>query len=516
MSDANGMVVAEGISKRFDETIALNGCSVTIQPGEVHAIVGENGSGKSTLVKIFSGVVLPDAGTVSVFGDTPRNPMHARSLGVATIFQEILVADRMSIVDNIFAGTDTLWNRSRTRSQAREQVRDILKRLIGSEINPDALVADFPLSVQQWVVIARALLANPRLVIFDESSAALDLDATNRLHSELRRLRDEGRCVVIVTHRIAELIRIADRATVLRDGRVVGEIAAPNITESSLLGMMSAKSVKLEASPKSATAILPSPGEVVLSGRDLCIKEGAPSFDFDLCGSEVVGVTGLDGQGQSEFIRALVGLRQPASGHLTALGNDCLKPVRDYSEATRGGIAYISGDRAHDGIFPNLSIFENFALPLYRNSVGEFGWIAPQPFEEAFSIEVKRLSIKVGRAANNITSLSGGNQQKVLIGRAFATFPDIVVLEDPARGVDVETKRELYMQLKHFAQEGGAVVYMSSEVEEFFNFADRVLIFRAHTLFRTLSCAELSEHGLLAAMFGEAETSDKIESLIRH
>jgi ribose transport system ATP-binding protein len=509
MSDANSVVVATDIHKRFGETVALRGCSITIRPGEVHAIVGENGSGKSTLAKIFSGVVVPDAGEVFVFGETPRNPMHARSLGVATIFQEVLVADSMSVVDNIFAGTDSLWMRSRTRSVARSQARETLKRLVGGEVNAESLVGDLPLSVQQWIVIARALLSNPRLVIFDESSAALDLDATNRLHVELRRLRDEGRCVIIVTHRIAELIRIADRATVLRDGAVVGEIIAPDITETSLLGMMSSKQTEPGARSSGAQV-----GDVVLSARKLCIKQGASPFDVDFRAKEVVGIAGLDGQGQSEFVRTLVASGSRISGDLVARMPGGFKSVQDYGEATRDGIAYVSGDRARDGIFPNLSIFENFALPLYRKSVSELGWIMTKPFKQAFAKEVRRLSIKMGRSSNRITSLSGGNQQKVLIGRALAGSPQIVVLEDPARGVDVDTKRELYAQLKEFARNGGAVVYMSSEIEEFFNFADRVLVFRGHTLFRSLTSVEVSEHALLAAMFGEPENSARIEGLV--
>ncbi len=169
------------------------------------------------------------------------------------------------------------------------------------------------------------------------------------------------------------------------------------------------------------------------------------------------------------------------------------------------GVAYVSGDRAHEGIFPNLSIFENFALPLYRPTFGEFGWIKLGPMQRSFEREVRRLSIKSSRASNLITSLSGGNQQKVLIGRAFAADPEIIVLDDPARGVDVGTKQELYAQLKDFARQGGAVVYLSSEIEDFFDFADRVLVFRAKTLFRTIPASRFSEQAFLAAMFGEAE-----------
>ena len=507
MSDVGDRVLARGIYKRFGETVALNGCSLTIAPGEVHAIVGENGSGKSTLAKILSGVVLPDSGTVSIFGETPRDPMHARALGVATIFQEVLVAEALPIVDNMFAGIDSLWRRSLTRAEARDQCRKILKRFTGAEINPDTLVQNLPLSVQQWIVIARALLANPRMLILDESSAALDLDATTRLHVKIRKLRDEGCCVVIVTHRIAELIRVADRATVLRDGAVVGELVGVNINETNLLGMMSAKQVMVETRAKPPPSIERSAGEILLSARGISVGPGAPRFDFDLHAGEIVGATGLDGQGHSDFLRVVAGLRPAFSGSISVADRDAQKPVRDLSEATAEGIAYISGDRAHDGIFPNLSIFENFALPLYRPTFGEFGRIDRRPLEHAFLEEVRRLSIKVVRASNRITSLSGGNQQKILIGRVLAAAPRIIILDDPARGVDVGTKLELRAQLRDFAGRGGAVIYLSSEIEEFFDFADCVLVFRNRTLFRTLPSANFSEHALLAAMFGDLAAS---------
>lgn len=506
MLDHQSQVQVRNIVKRFGETVALNDCSLTINPGEVHAIVGENGSGKSTLAKVISGVLQPTSGVVSIFGDSPRNPMHARDLGVAMIFQEVLVAETLSVVDNIFAGTDSLWKRSRTRAEAKEQSRAILKRFTGLDIDPNTLVQKLPLSVKQWIVIARALLSNPRLLIFDESSAALDLDATARLHAEIARAREAGCCVVIVTHRIAELVRIADRATVLRDGRVVDELVGTSITEANLLRLMSAKNVVIDAKQPAAPSVMREVGEVVLSARGLSLDRDVPPFDFDLRAGEIVGVAGLDGQGQSDFIRTAAGLHIPPSGSISVMdraGSDLVSMDRKSS-----GVAYVSGDRAHEGIFPNLSIFENFALSLYRPTFGEYGWIKRRPMERAFDGEVRRLSIKTGPASNLITSLSGGNQQKVLIGRAFATDPKIIVLDDPARGVDFATKQELYAQLKRFVEAGGAVIYLSSEIEDFFEFADRVLVFRSKAPFRTIPAARFSEHAFLAAMFGKPEEAD--------
>ncbi len=257
---------------------------------------------------MISGVVLPELGPVSIFGRSPRDPMEARALGVAMIFQEVLVAETLSVVDNIFAGTDSLWKRSRTRAVARRQCRDLLKRFTETEIDPDTIVRNLPLSVQQWIVIARALLANPRVLILDESSAALDLDASARLHTEIKRLRESGCCIIIVTHRIAELVRIADRATVLRDGEVVDEFVGADINESRLLSAMSAKRIILEAKAAAASPANRAVGDVVLSATGLEIERGVPQFDFNLCAGEIVGVTGLDGQGHGDFLRIAAGL----------------------------------------------------------------------------------------------------------------------------------------------------------------------------------------------------------------
>jgi ribose transport system ATP-binding protein len=503
MPDSAQSVLIQHVSKRFGETVALTDCSLTVRPGDIHAIVGENGSGKSTLAKIVSGVVLPDSGHISVFGETPRNPMQARRLGVATIFQEVLVAGNLTVAENMFAGTDTLWKRSRTVAEARRDSRKILKRLTGAEIDPDTPVRRLPLSVQQWIVIARALLANPRLLILDESSAALDLDATARLHIEINKLRENGCCILVVTHRIAELVKIADRATVLRDGEVVDELVGSTINEANLLNAMSAKRVPGKSTERVVSRLPRSRGGVAMSAKGIRLDYASRPFDFVMNAGEVVGVTGLDGQGQSDFLKIAAGLLEPVAGVVSVLDRNAPDAFKTPSEASDMSITYVSGDRAREGIFPNLSIFENFALPLYRSRFSQLGWIKKRPLQQAFVRETQRLSIRLGHASHLITSLSGGNQQKVLIGRAFATKPKIIVLDDPARGVDIATKQELYVQLRLFAEEGGAVLYLSTEIEEFFDFADRVLVFRNKSLSRTVLSERFSEQELLSAMFGK-------------
>jgi ribose transport system ATP-binding protein len=239
----------------------------------------------------------------------------------------------------------------------------------------------------------------------------------------------------------------------------------------------------------------------------------AEPFDFTLGKGEIVGVTGLDGQGQDGFIKALAGIRPAASG-LPVIDNGANgeASIGSLADADRLGIAYVSGDRKRDGIFPQLSIYENLALGLYRRNLAFGGWIRRVPIVGAFKAEVVRLSIKAGAASNKITSLSGGNQQKVLIGRAFAALPRVIVLNDPARGVDLGTKRELYEELRKFAAGGGSVVYLSSEIEEFIGFADRVDVFRDDRLSRSLAGAEIDEQPILAAMFGHAPTEVVFET----
>jgi ABC-type sugar transport system ATPase subunit len=501
--DVNSGVVVSKISKSFGETRALNGCSFDIEPGEIHAIVGENGSGKSTLAKILSGVLNADSGEVSIFGGTPNTPIEARNLGLATIYQEILVADEASIMDNLFVGTDEWIRRGVPRAEKRKTARNLLRRLALVDIDPGTLVGSLPLNVKQWIVIGRALLTNPKMLILDESSAALDLDATNRLHDEMKRLRDEGSIVLIVTHRIAELVKITDRATILRDGQVVGQLGRGEINEQNLLALMTPQNRAVPEAQQSIKSIKGLSSQPVVSAQAVKVHVNGQDVNFSIAPGEVVGVTGLDGQGQDYFVRVISGIVPPLKGTVSVMGRDkAAVTLTGLEQAEDLGITYVSGDRKREGIFPNLSIYENLAIALYRNLSAKGGWINWRPIEAAFKKESKRFSIKMGSPSNRITSLSGGNQQKVLIGRAFAKSPRLIVLNDPARGVDLGTKRELYDEIRRYTANGGAVIYLSSEIEEFLGFADRVAVFHNGSLFSVLSSEAINEDAMLAAMFG--------------
>ncbi|GGO76358.1 ribose import ATP-binding protein RbsA [Marinobacterium nitratireducens] len=495
----------KNISKSFGETRALSNCSFEAYAGEVHAVVGENGCGKSTLAKIISGVLLPDSGEIEILGGVNTTPLDARRLGVATIFQEVLVADEANVLDNLFVGSEGFFSVGKSESEKVREASELLTRCIGHDIDLFADVGSLPLNIKQWVVIARAILRRPKVVILDESSAALDLDATNRLHGEIDRLRNEGCTVLIVTHRIAELVRIADRATILRDGAPVGVLEKSEITEAKLLELMTPSDRSVMAQPNvdikdNKSNLLDS----IIEGKSIQLTEGSHSFDFELKPGTIVGLAGLDGHGQDLFARTLAGLYRQNSGTITFRKESGeFIDIDGLERASDLHISWVSGDRKKEGIFPQRSIFDNFAFGIYRRNLGWFGKINKRYAQKAFAQEVKRLKIKTGNTANKITSLSGGNQQKVLISRAFADQPKVIVLNDPARGVDLNTKRDLYKELRNFTESGGAVVYLSSEIEEFLGFADRVDVFYQNAIFRSLDYQSVSEESMLAAMFGQ-------------
>ena len=493
-----------GARKSFDVTRALDGCTFSASLGEIHAIFGGNGCGKSTLAKVISGVLPVDSGQVNVLGHTPSSPHDARAIGIATVFQEVLVADECSILDNLYLGADRLWSRTLSSNAKIRAAKALMTELTGLELAMDTLAGTLPLSLKQWITIGRAVLCKPKVLILDESSAALDLDSTERLFAKMRELRDQGSAVLIVTHRIAEMIRISDRVTVLRDGRDVGVLEKGDITEKNLLHLMAGRS-EGPAEPKTATRDMRD-GGVVLKADAMKIWPRSREIEFRLHRGEILGVAGLEGQGQSEFVRILAGVQKAHHG-TPMVGNShgAYAAIDSLAEAARHGISYVSGDRKREGIFANLSIFENMLLPLYRakSHGGRLEIIDWTALSGSFEWEREKLSIRMGDRGDKITSLSGGNQQKVLIGRAFALSPKILILNDPARGVDIGAKTDLYAHLKDFASSGRSVVYMSSEIEELVGFCSRVLVFRGGHVFEELIGEAIAPDRILAAMFGQ-------------
>jgi len=501
------VVILRSIGKSFGETIAVREATLSARAGEIHAIVGENGSGKSTLAKIVAGVLPPDSGDLAIFGKAPRSPRDARQLGLAMVFQEVLVAEGASVLENLFVGHDGFaWSKLSKREKI-SRANALLPRLLGSEIDLKEDIAAFPLSVRQWVVIARALLSNPRVLILDEATAALDQASVERFHAELLRLREEGVCVIVVTHRIAELTAFADRATVLRDGFNVGTLNRGDLSEDNLLRLMTGETAtrvhqRTESLEAASDLAASHPESALLRARGMKLSAIAAPIDLDLRAGEVVGLIGLEGQGQVDFVRVLAGIQPPIAGEvLVRREEDLYVPVRGAKSAQEAGIAYIPGDRKLEGLFPNLSVFENFGLPLYRREK-RLGFILRRRVHEMFTEQEKQLSVVHGGLSAPIGSLSGGNQQKIVIGRSLATSPSVVVLNDPTRGVDVSTKREFYDLLERLSSSGKGVLFLSNEIEEFIGLCHRVAVFRDDSVLTILEGHDIRIDAILSAMFG--------------
>lgn len=511
-------VEISSVRKTFGPTVALGGCDLKAYAGEIHAIIGGNGSGKSTLAKVMSGVLIPDSGQVSILGKSATSPYEARSLGISNVFQEVLVADECSVLDNLYLGADGLLGSSLNHEEKRAKAASLMRELLGFDLDLTALVGALPLSIKQWVTIARALLTDPKVLILDESSAALDFESTERLFRKMRRLKQSGTSILIVTHRIAELVRIADRATILRDGVDVGCLEKEEITEARILELIAGPEREQAQQGQSVPARLsPDPVLRVVEGR--VWPDSAP-ITFTLYPGEVVGITGLDGHGQTEFVRCLAGVQPLVSGKIAVIRDRVANDITDLRSARENSISYVSGDRKKEGIFANLSIFENLLLPVYREyrMGGVLNFINKIKLSPVFEWESGKLAVKMGDRQNLVTSLSGGNQQKVLIARSFAEKPVVLVLNDPARGVDIGAKLDLYRNLREFASRGNAVVFLSSEIEEFLNLCTRVHVFRNGAIASDFE-PPYDGHVLLNAMFGRKPTAllpDEVVDENRH
>jgi ABC-type sugar transport system ATPase subunit len=467
VSDAVVALRVDGLAKSFGATQAIRSASLELRAGEVQCIVGENGSGKSTLVKVLSGVHRPDAGTLEIDGRkiALRSPRAAADAGVATVFQEVLVVEPRSVLENVWVGRDAVF-RSRTADDVkRQRAGAVLDELLDRPVELDEPVETLALSDRQACCIARALVREPRVLILDESTSALDVATRDRLFTMVRRLAAGGTAVVFISHRMDEIAEIGDRCTVMRSGDTVATLEKGDASAGELVRLMTGAE---QIAPPEATAAVARAqlGEVVLKAEGLELRAG-----------EVVGLAGLEGHGQDAFLKRLWGT-----------GAD--------------GVAYVPRERRAEGIFESKSIRENFGLPtLDRDRRGPL--LRPASTRARLQEWVSRLSITLGSPEDLITTLSGGNQQKIVMARWLATDPRVLLLNDPTRGVDIGAKRDLYRLLAALAGQGKAVVMLSTEVDEHVELMDRVLVFREGRVFCELAREAMTRESLVAAYFGE-------------
>lgn len=504
-TEGDSLLRVDSVSKAFGPTQALRDCTFCLRAGEIKAIVGENGSGKSTLVKILSGIYGPDRGTIA-FG--PRSvskfpsPRAAKMAGIATVFQEILVSEARSVLDNVWLGHENLLRSSVSRAEKRKRAAEMLTELLDMELPLGTAVEDLSLSDRQSVSIVRALLQNPRILILDEATSALDIATRDRLFAIVRRLSREGVGTVVISHRMDEIEEISDSVAVFRSGTDVGTLARGEWDSSDLVRLMTgSRSGKFsEAVQGQSTDQEESDKRTVLSVRQLRLRADGKPFDLEIRAGELVGLAGLEGQGQARFLRALWGVSK-ADGVVMRHTDEGDKAIRSSLEAAAQAVAYVPRERGLDSIFGWMSIRENFALPTLKQDC-VWGFLRPGRSRKRLDRYVDQLGIVLGSPEDRITSLSGGNQQKVIIARWLAADPQVLLLHDPTRGVDIQTKRQLYKMLRRLSEQGVAVVMLSTEVDELVELMDRVLVFHEHELFAEMDHATMTRESLVESFFG--------------
>ena len=487
-----------GISKSFGATQALRDVSLEVAPGEVHALVGENGAGKSTLMNILSGVLPPDAGGLELDGApyAPRDTLDARRHGVAMIHQELSLAPHLSAWENIMLGAEPNRAGWLRRSEAKAQARAALAQLAHEHLELDRPAGKFPIAEQQIIEIARALRAEPRVLIMDEPTSSLAQADTERLFAVIRQLRARGVSIIYISHFLEEVEQVADRFTVLKDGQSVGTGDMTETSPAQLVRLMVGRDVT-ELYP----ARIPRAGVTVLEVSDLRAGRRLARAGFTLAAGEILGVAGLIGAGRTELVRAIFGLDAAAGGVVALEGHGYAG--RESRASWRGGLGFLSENRKEEGLMLPLSVAENTVLTKLGR-FGRLGWLNRREIDAAGAAWIARLGIKARGPRQPVSQLSGGNQQKVALARLLEHPARIFLLDEPTRGIDVGSKAQIYELIANLAREGRAVVLVSSYLPELFGMCDRIAVMRRGELVDCRARADWTEPTLMAAAIGTA------------
>ncbi|MER6135145.1 sugar ABC transporter ATP-binding protein [Streptomyces sp. NPDC001815] len=489
------LLTMSGITKSFPGVRALDGVDLDVQPGEVHCLLGQNGAGKSTLIKILAGAHQPDDGTIGWRGQqvTLRSPIAAMRLGIATIYQELDLVEGLSVAENVYLGHEPTSAGFVVRGKhARASTAALLKRLGHPEIDPARLVGELSAAHQQIVSMARALSHDVRLIVMDEPSAALDPDEVDNLFRIVGDLTAEGVAVVYISHRLEEIRRIGDRVTVLKDGRAVaGGLPAKSTPTREVVALMTGRNVEYVFPDRPTHRTLPDP---VLEVQGLAREGEFESLDLTLRPGEIVGLAGLVGSGRSEILETIYGARKPTTGHIRVDGRQ-LKPG-SVRAAVRAGLGLAPEERKAQALLMLESVTRNVSVSsMSRFSRG--GWLDRTAERDAARKSTRELSLRPDNPSAPVRTLSGGNQQKAVLARWLLRGCRVLLLDEPTRGVDVGARAELYAVIRRLADEGLAVLMVSSEVPEVLGLADRVLVLREGRVVHTAPARELDEHRVL-------------------
>ncbi|MFJ3089175.1 sugar ABC transporter ATP-binding protein [Streptomyces sp. NPDC086838] len=501
--ERNPVLALEGVSKSFGAVRALRGVSLRLYAGEAHALAGENGAGKSTLIKTLAGVHRPDGGSVLLDGAPVEfhGPADARDAGVAVIYQEPTLFPDLSIAENIFMGRQPRRSLGRVDHRAVKDATSALFHRLGVDLDPDQPARGLSIADQQLVEIAKALSFEARVLIMDEPTAALTGSEVARLFGVVETLREQGAAVLFISHRLEEIFGLCQRVTTLRDGAWVASEPLDGLTEDDLVRRMVGRDLD-ELYPKQDAEI----GEVALSVRRLTREGVFTDVSFEVRRGEIVGLAGLVGAGRSEVARAVFGVDRFDGGEVQVLGR-ALRPGAP-SLAMHAGLALVPEDRRAQGLVMDMSIERNIGLTGFADTsrAGLMNRGAERSRALDWSV---RLQVKYARLADVVGTLSGGNQQKVVLAKWLATGPQVLIVDEPTRGIDVGTKAEVHRLLSSLAAEGVAVLMISSDLPEILGMADRVLVMYEGRLTAELPRSEANEETVMAAATGRTAPGGK-------
>jgi ribose transport system ATP-binding protein len=486
-----------GVRKSFGATQALRGVSFEVAPGEVHALIGENGAGKSTLMKILSGAHGPDAGSITLDGIPfiPETPLQARHAGIAMIYQELNLAPHLTVEENVTLGAEPATGGWIQRARRRTLAHAALAELQHDTIPLDAPVSTLTIAEQQVVEIARALIGEPKVLIMDEPTSSLTQVDTENLFAVIGRLRKRGVSVVYISHFLEECQRICDRFTVLRDGESVGTGVMAGASLEEIIRLMVGREIQ-EVYPRVPHAL----GETVLTAKGVAGRSKPRSVSFTLRAGEILGIAGLVGAGRTETLRAMFGLDTVAGGTIAFFGREdkSATPARRLA----GGVGLLSENRKEEGLMLNRSIADNLTATRF-GPVARFGFISGRRQRDCARTWINRLDVRAQGPDQPIGNLSGGNQQKVALGRLLHHEAKILLLDEPTRGIDVGSKAQIYKLIGQLAAEGKAVVFVSSYLPELLGVCDSIGVMCRGVLSSIRPAAEWTEHTIIAAAVGQ-------------
>ncbi|WP_339218098.1 sugar ABC transporter ATP-binding protein [Paenibacillus sp. FSL W7-1332] len=488
------LIQMEGITKEFPGVLALNHCRFELLRGEVHALMGENGAGKSTMMKILTGVYQKDEGTIRYKGQPVEltNPKAAQDAGISMIHQELNLAPDLTVAQNIFIGREPrrklklfLDNQALNR-----QVKELFERM-GLDMDPSLKVSELTVAKQQMVEIAKALSYNADVLVMDEPTAALSETEIEDLFRIIRQLREGGVGIVYISHRMDEIKRITDRITVMRDGQYIDTVSTDEVTTQDIISKMVGRQIYETSKPEKSAG----ERETVLEVKGLNQGRTLKDINFTLKKGEILGIAGLVGAGRTELARAIFGADRIQSGEIHVHGRKIT--IKGPHDAVRQGIGYLSEDRKRYGCVVDLDVKSNVAIASYRNFLGPAGWMNTTRIRKQAEDMVERLKVKTPHVDQEVKFLSGGNQQKVVIGKWLTRDCDILIFDEPTRGIDVGAKSEIYRLLNDLTAQGKSVIMISSELPEILRMSHRVLVMCEGRITGELDQAEATQESIM-------------------